>query len=82
MGDTLTDMAIDRGIDGWATDWPEDQKTPAWEPFKLSYTWAEVPDSLKPGHSDRAQAEGFGRFMRANRDFRAERAAGVSEHRG
>lgn len=73
--------------DGWSIDWPEAEKTPKWEPWRLSYRWADVPLELKHGgvpgvgkgyadfmrkRSDGVQEAEFGRFMQANRDFRSE----------
>jgi hypothetical protein len=45
-GDLMTPAEESRP-DGWATDWPEQYKTPAWEPWRLSYTWEQVPEHLK-----------------------------------
>lgn len=70
---------IDPAVDGWADDWPEKCKVPAWEPWRLSYSWAQVPENLKPGLSDGVQEAGFGRFMIANRSFRSLPPVGGSE---
>lgn len=45
---------IERGDDGWATDWPDEHKAPKWQSWRLGYMWSQVPEELRNDGTRRA----------------------------